>query len=316
MSLLRLAPSPSSSTFRHLPRRPAWLRWRIRPVSIRSSRGPRPSPDLRPHHYKSTGTGPPDRRPQLPSTTFTDCRVGEGTSRYQVRAAAESRTACRSAFVPAVACDHLRHQGADRAGGVTATAALDGSVGISWAAASDGPARASRATSCAGRCPRALPVVGRRRRRHLPGPVHVLRRRDHAQRQALQLRRVRRRRRRQHVAGRQLRRQSRRATSSRPAAPKGLVATPGDASVDLRWSGGWGGRRRGRLRARGQAGQRRARERGRRHARLHRDRRRLDRVLGDRSHERRHVHVRSLRARRGAQPLAGRPSSAQRRTAR
>ena len=232
--------------------------------------------------------------------------VADGTYTYQVvaRRADDTTLGVASAAVtvvydttaPAAPGGVTRHRGARRLG--------QRSPGRPRATA---PARASRATSCAASLSLERARLGRRRRRDLPGPGDVLRRRDDAQRQALQLRRVRRRR----ASATRRRPAVSPAVTARdqlaPAVPRASRRRRATRSVDLRWARRRRRRRRRRLRARGQAGQRGAGQRDRRHARLHaRSSAGVDRVLGDRAHERRDVHVRSLRARRGAQPLAGR----------
>ena len=252
--------------------------------------------------YRDTGLSPVGVI-NVPSTTFTDSGISSGT--YSYRVVAVSNDGVPILGVPSAAVTVVYDTVAPSApGGVTATGALDGSVGISWAAASDGagsgivryvvrrslsssaPVSASDGdATCQGlftSCADATTLNGKL----YSYAVFAV-----------------------DAVGNTSPAGSSAAVTARdqlaPGGPKGLVATPGDASVDLPLERCGGGRRRGRVRARRQAGQRRARERGRRHARLHRDRRRVDRVLGERAHERRHVHVRSLRTRRGAQPLAG-----------
>ena len=244
--------------------------------------------------------------PRRPRRSPTSAGLADGTYTYQVVAASVPATP-RSASPPRAVTVALRHDARPRRPAASPRrrrwTARSASAGRRRATA---PARASRATSCAGRCPSSAPVSVADGDATCQGLFDLVRGRDGAQRQALQLRGVRGRRRRQHLGGRRLRGRDR----TRPARARRLRRASrrrrATRSVDLRWTRRRGRRRRRRLRARGQAGRRGAGQRGRRHARLHRDRRRLDGVLGDRADERRDLHVRALRARRGAQPLAGR----------
>ena len=271
----RPAAWPSSSIRRRSPRPPASPRSRTRRASCRRSPGPRPrAPVSRSRATTSTATRV---RARSASSTFPARRSrtpASASGTYSYRVVAVSNDGVPILGVPSAAVTVVYDTVAPSApGGVTATAALDGSVGISWAAASDGAGsgiaryvvRRSLSSSapvsaadgdatCQGlftSCADATTLNGKL----YSYAVFAV-----------------------DAVGNTSPAGSSAAVTARdqlaPGAPKGLVATPGDAQRRSALERCGGGRRRGRLRARRQAGQRRARERGRRHARLHRDRRR------------------------------------------
>jgi hypothetical protein len=187
------------------------------------------------HHYKIYRQGVYLTDVPGTQTTFTDNAAGEGIWSYQVRAAADAPPEVLPLGVFSASLSITYDVTAPTApGGVTAAAALDGSVGISWAAASDagsGVARyvvrrslsssapvsaADGDATCQGlftSCADATTLNGKLYSYSVFAVDAVGN---------------------TSVAGSSLA-----VTASdqlAPAAPKGLAATPGDASVELRWS--------------------------------------------------------------------------------
>jgi fibronectin type 3 domain-containing protein len=183
--------------------------------------------------YRDTGPSPVGII-NAPTTTFTDSGITSGT--YSYRVVAVSNDGVPILGVPSAAVTVVYDTVAPSApGAVTAAAALDGSVAISWAAASDGAGsgisryvvRRSLSSSapvsvadgdatCQGlftACGDATTLNGKL----YSYSVFAV-----------------------DAVGNTSPAGSSAAVTARdqlaPGAPKGLVATPGDASVDLRWS--------------------------------------------------------------------------------
>ena len=230
-------------------------------------------------------------------------RLPDGAYTYQV-VAENSATSLGIASAPVTVTYDAGARSAGRRSAAARRSTAPSRIG--WAAASDGAGSGIARYVVRRSLSSSPPVVGRRRRRHLPGhcsPRAWTRRRSTASSTATRCSRSTRVGNTSPAGGSAARDGARPARARRrPKGSRRRRATPASTCA-----GGRGrGRRRGRLRARRQAGHGGAGERRRRHARLHRDRGGVDDMHGDRSDERRDVHVRPLRAGRGAQPLAGR----------
>ena len=95
-------------------------------------------------------------------TTFTDLTAGNGTYSYRVTAVDASSVAGTASAQAVVTYDTAAPSAP---AGPIASATLDGSIAVSWGVSGEAPARASRATSCAGRSRPSRRRRCRRRRR-------------------------------------------------------------------------------------------------------------------------------------------------------